>query len=254
MPEMKIIGHVVTGFSEKFGVPRQSGLVETKAAIVLEPEYRKPEAFRGIEGYSHLWVLWMFSQTAREDWSPTVRPPRLGGNRRVGVFATRSPFRPNPIGLSSVKLEGLEQTREYGPVLRISGADMVDGTPVFDIKPYLAYTDSHPEALGGFTDATPRAELTVVLPDRLREGLSESDAAELTAILAHDPRPSYQHEPERVYGMDYGGISVKFSVDGSVLTVRELKPSGRMQQNAALRRTIIATGCDSDQKDFKEKR
>ena len=222
MPEMKIIGRVMTGFAEKFGVPRQSGIVNTRAKIIFEPEYRNPDAFRGIEGYSHLWVVWMFSEAVREKWSPTVRPPRLGGNKRVGVFATRSPFRPNPIGLSSVKLERLELSREYGPVLHISGADMVNGTPVFDIKPYLAYTDSHPEALGGFTDSVARETLSVVFPEELRAKLSEEDAAELTAILAHDPRPSYQNDPERVYGMDYGGVSVRFSVDGRVLTVRGL--------------------------------
>ena len=219
MPEMKIIGRVMTGFAEKFGVPRQSGMVETRAKIIFEPEYRNPDAFRGIEGYSHLWVVWMFSEAVREKWSPTVRPPRLGGNKRVGVFATRSPFRPNPIGLSSVKLERLELSREYGPVLHISGADMVNGTPVFDIKPYLAYTDSHPEALGGFTDSVARETLSIVFPEELRAKLTEEDAAELTAILAHDPRPSYQNDPERVYGMDYGGVSVRFSVDGRVLTV-----------------------------------
>lgn len=219
MPEMKIIGRVMTGFAEKFGVPRQSGIVNTRAKIIFEPEYRNPDAFRGIEGYSHLWVVWMFSEAVREKWSPTVRPPRLGGNKRVGVFATRSPFRPNPIGLSSVKLERLELSREYGPVLHISGADMVNGTPVFDIKPYLAYTDSHPEALGGFTDSVARETLSIVFPEELRAKLTEEDAAELTAILAHDPRPSYQNDPERVYGMDYGGVSVRFSVDGRVLTV-----------------------------------
>ena len=222
MPEMKIIGRVMTGFAEKFGVPRQSGIVNTRAKIIFEPEYRNPDAFRGIEGYSHLWVVWMFSEAVREKWSPTVRPPRLGGNKRVGVFATRSPFRPNPIGLSSVKLERLELSREYGPVLHISGADMVNGTPVFDIKPYLAYTDSHPEALGGFTDSVARETLSVVFPEELRAKLTEEDVAELTAILAHDPRPSYQNDPERVYGMDYGGVSVRFSVDGRVLTVRGL--------------------------------
>ena len=222
MPEMKIIGRVMTGFAEKFGVPRQSGIVNTRAKIIFEPEYRNPDAFRGIEGYSHLWVVWMFSEAVREKWSPTVRPPRLGGNKRVGVFATRSPFRPNPIGLSSVKLERLELSREYGPVLHISGADMMNGTPVFDIKPYLAYTDNHPEALGGFTDSVARETLSVVFPEELRAKLSEEDAAELTAILAHDPRPSYQNDPERVYGMDYGGVSVRFSVDGRVLTVRGL--------------------------------
>ena len=222
MPEMKIIGRVMTGFAEKFGVPRQSGIVNTRAKIIFEPEYRNPDAFRGIEGYSHLWVVWMFSEAVREKWSPTVRPPRLGGNKRVGVFATRSPFRPNPIGLSSVKLERLELSREYGPVLHISGADMVNGTPVFDIKPYLSYTDSHPEALGGFTDSVARETLSVVFPEELRAKLAEEDATELTAILAHDPRPSYQNDPERVYGMDYGGVSVRFSVDGRVLTVRGL--------------------------------
>ena len=222
MPEMKIIGRVMTGFAEKFGVPRQSGIVNTRAKIIFEPEYRNPDAFRGIEGYSHLWVVWMFSEAVREKWSPTVRPPRLGGNKRVGVFATRSPFRPNPIGLSSVKLERLELSREYGPVLHISGADMVNGTPVFDIKPYLAYTDSHPEALGGFTDSVARETLSVVFPEELRAKLAEEDATELTAILAHDPRPSYQNDPERVDGMDYGGVSVRFSVDGRVLTVRGL--------------------------------
>ena len=222
MPEMKIIGHVLSDFTDKFGVPRQSGIVDTRARIVFEPEYRNAEAFRGIEGYSHLWVLWMFSLSVREDWSPTVRPPRLGGNRRIGVFATRSPFRPNPIGLSSVRLERLELTHELGPVLHISGADIVDGTPVFDVKPYLSYTDSHPDASSGPFTGADELRLEVEIPDGLRTALPEDKLNELAELLSHDPRPSYQRDAGRVYGMDYGGVSVKFSVEDGRLTVSEL--------------------------------
>ncbi|MBQ9938620.1 MAG: tRNA (N6-threonylcarbamoyladenosine(37)-N6)-methyltransferase TrmO, partial [Oscillospiraceae bacterium] len=193
MAELKIIGHIITDFADKFGVPRQSGIVDTKARIVFEPEYRVAEAFRGLEGYSHLWIIWMFSKAVREEWSPTVRPPRLGGNKRLGVFATRSPFRPNPVGLSSVRLERIEFTKELGPVLHVSGADMVSGTPIYDIKPYLAYTDSHPDAVGGFSDSVRDHALEVVCDDALLSTLPEALQQTLPGVLAHDPRPSYQH-------------------------------------------------------------
>ncbi|MBE6885149.1 MAG: tRNA (N6-threonylcarbamoyladenosine(37)-N6)-methyltransferase TrmO [Ruminococcaceae bacterium] len=222
MSEMKIIGHVLTDFADKFGVPRQSGIVDTKARIVFEPEYRVPEAFRGLEGYSHLWIIWMFSKAVREKWSPTVRPPRLGGNKRLGVFATRSPFRPNPIGLSSVKLERIEFTRDLGPVLHISGADMVSGTPVYDIKPYLAYTDSHSDAIGGFSDSVKFHTLEVVCDEALLCSLPESLRETLPGVLAHDPRPSYQHDDDRIYGFEYGGYEVRFTVSGDTLTVTEI--------------------------------
>ena len=222
MAEMKIIGHIITDFADKFGVPRQSGIVDTKARIVFEPEYRVAEAFRGLEGYSHLWIIWMFSKAVREEWSPTVRPPRLGGNKRLGVFATRSPFRPNPVGLSSVRLERIEFTKELGPVLHVSGADMVSGTPIYDIKPYLAYTDSHPDAVGGFSDSVRDHALEVECAAELMQLLPEDLQKTLPGVLAHDPRPSYQHDDRRVYGFEYGGYEIKFTVCGSTLTVTEI--------------------------------
>ena len=214
------IGHIHTDFSEKFGIPRQSGLVDAlKSTIVFEPEYRNPDALRGLEGFSHLWLLWSFSKAIRPDWSPTVRPPRLGGNTRMGVFATRSPFRPNPIGLSSVKLDRIEQHPDLGPLLHVSGADLLDGTPIFDIKPYLPYTDSHPEALGGFTAGYQGYHLEVVFPPSLLERVPPEDREALLGVLAQDPRPSYQEDPERIYGMAFGGVDVKFKVADGVLTV-----------------------------------
>ena len=216
---MKIIAHVKSCFPEKFGIPRQSGLTSLCSKIIFEPEYRVPEAFRGLEGYSHIWILWNFSEAVKEEWSPTVRPPRLGGNTRMGVFATRSPFRPNPIGLSSVKLEKIDLHTPEGPVLIVSGADIMDGTPVYDIKPYLAYTDSHPEASGGFALQQKEGVLKVdfseknltEVPVELRSGLIE--------ILAQDPRPQYQHSPDRVYMMNFADFEVQFTVSGNVLTV-----------------------------------
>lgn len=220
---MRTIATVRNDFESKFGVPRQPGLVpEVVSTIVFEPEYRVPEALRGIEGYSHLWVLWRFHQAEREGWSPTVRPPRLGGNARVGVFATRSPFRPNPIGLSVVKLEAVERDERFGPVLRVTGADMVNGTPVLDIKPYVPYADCIPEATGGFTQTVERRTLAVECPDALLGRVPESKRAALLGVLRQDPRPAYQHDAERVYGFPFGGFEVRFRVDGERLIVVEI--------------------------------
>jgi len=222
---MQIIARIRSEFPEKFGIPRQAGLVDAlKATIVFEPEYRKPEAFRGLEGYSHIWILWQFSEAVRKDWSPTVRPPRLGGNTRMGVFATRSPFRPNAIGLSSVKLDSIEIDPELGPVLHVSGADLMDGTPIFDVKPYLAYTDSHPDALGGFALQQKEGVLRVEFPAELMEKVPEARREGLTAVLAQDPRPAYQNVPDRVYGMSFGGVEVKFTVKDDLLTVTAVEP------------------------------
>lgn len=218
--EMKIIARVHSDFPAKFGVPRQSGLVgQLKAQVVFEPEYRAAEAVRGLDGYSHIWLIWQFSQALREGWSPTVRPPRLGGNRRMGVFATRSPFRPNALGLSCVRLERVEMTRALGAVLHIAGADMVDGTPVFDIKPYLPYTDCRAEATGGFTDETARRALEVSVSGELLEQVPEEKRRALLGVLANDPRPSYQSEGSRVYGLGFAGLEVRFRVEGGTLYV-----------------------------------
>ena len=220
---MKIIAHIHSDFPTKFGIPRQSGIVENLVSrIVFEPEYRNPDALRGIDGYSHLWLIWQFSEAVRKDWSPTVRPPRLGGNTRMGVFATRSPFRPNPIGLSSVKLVGIEETEKEGSVLLVAGADLMDGTPIYDIKPYLPFTDSHPDAVGGFSDPVRERSLQVEYPDALTGRLPADKWEALLGILAHDPRPSYQHDPERVYGMAFAGKEVKFKVDGDKLTILDI--------------------------------
>ena len=218
---IKVIARIRSDFRTKFGVPRQSGLVEAlRAEIVFEPEFRNPDALRGIEGFSHLWLVWQFSATVWEDWSPTVRPPRLGGNVRMGVFATRSPFRPNPIGLSCVRLEGVEQRTE-GPVLIVSGADLMDGTPIYDIKPYLPYADCKADAAGGF--APQRAEeLAVEFPPELLARVPEDKRAALTGVLAQDPRPHYQSDPARIYGMSFAGMEVRFHVADGVLTVVEL--------------------------------
>ena len=224
MADMQIIARIRSPFAEKFGIPRQSGVVEdVRATVVFEPEYRNPEAVRGLEGFSHIWLIWQFSETVRQTWSPTVRPPRLGGNQRMGVFATRSPFRPNAIGLSSVRLEWVEINRELGPVLHVSGADLMDGTPIFDIKPYLPYTDSHPEATGGFTDGTAMKRLTVECSPELLERVEPAQRPGLLGVLASDPRPRYQEDPQRVYGLTYAGKNVKFTVDGGRLTVLEVE-------------------------------
>lgn len=217
---MKIIARISTDLPSKFGLPRQSGLVEgIVGRIVFEREYRNPEAFRGLEDFSHIWLLWQFSEAVREGWSPTVRPPMLGGNKRVGVFATRSPFRPNSIGLSSVRLERIEYTADEGPVLYVSGCDLMDGTPIYDIKPYLSYTDSHPDAVCGFTQTLPDRTLTVDVNDELLSRIPEDKRGTLTAILSQDPRPSYQNDPERIYGFAFAGFEVRFSVCDGVLTV-----------------------------------
>ena len=223
-----VIARIHTDFPTKFGIPRQSGLVrELEGRIVFEPEYRNPDALRGIEEFSHLWLLWEFSEAVRDTWSPTVRPPRLGGNRRMGVFATRSPFRPNPVGLSSVRLESVELHTDQGPVLYVSGADLMDGTPIFDIKPYLAFADSHPEASGGFTDQTRGYGLQVEITEELLSRMEPGKRDALIAVLAHDPRPSYQDDPERVYGMEFAGHEIKFTVRNGVLTVRNIEHGSR---------------------------
>ena len=210
------IAHIRTDFTDKFGIPRQSGLVpELTARIVFEPEYREQEAVRGLEGFSHIWLIWCFSESVTDKWSPTVRPPRLGGNVRMGVFATRSPFRPNPLGLSSVELEKIEFTSDRGPVLHVRGADLMDGTPIFDIKPYVAYSDSHPDALSGFLGTATFKKLRVTLPDGISDALPEG----LVDVLSNDPRPRYHDDPERVYGMQYAGHEVKFRVSGDELIV-----------------------------------
>ena len=220
---MKTIATIRNDFTTKFGVPRQPGLVpEVQSTIVFEPEYRVAEALRGIEGYSHLWVIWRFHQAEREDWSPTVRPPRLGGNTRVGVFATRSPYRPNPIGLSVVRLEAVERDEQLGVVLRVSGADMVDGTPVLDIKPYLPYADCVPDAAGGFTQTAEKRQVEVVCPERWLNAVPPEKRDALLGMLRQDPRPAYQHDPERVYGFGFAGLEVRFRVEGETLTVVEI--------------------------------
>ena len=219
--DMRPIAHIKSDFSEKFGIPRQSGLVEElTAAVVFEPEYRDPSALRGLEGFSHLWLIWEFSRS--QGWSPTVRPPRLGGNKRLGVFATRSPFRPNPLGLSCVRLVEVRQDRALGPVLVVAGADLLDGTPIYDVKPYLPYADCKPDAVGGFAAQPKGADLEVDCPPELLEIVPEGKRAALLAVLAQDPRPQYQDDPRRVYGMAFAGLEVKFQVAGERLTVAEI--------------------------------
>jgi len=222
---MRVIARIHSDFSTKFGVPRQSGLVEAlESTIVFEPEFRNPDALRGLEGFSHLWLVWVFDQAIRKEWSPTVRPPRLGGNQRMGVFATRSPFRPNPIALSSVKLADIEQTAEFGTVLKIRGADLMDGTPILDIKPYIPYADSHPNAIGGFASAPAGETLEVIIPPEALTQIPENRREALRGVLAQDPRPHYQDDPERIYGFGFAGLEVRFSVEGRTLTVREIRP------------------------------
>lgn len=217
---MRAIARIHSDFSTKFGIPRQSGLVDAlTATVVFEPEFRNPDALRGIEGFSHLWLIWEFSEAAREHWSPTVRPPRLGGNERLGVFATRSPFRPNPIGLSCVRLVQVRLDSKLGAVLLVSGADLMDGTPIYDIKPYLPYADAHPEAVGGFAQERPAAALAVEFPSALLTLVPENRREALLGVLALDPRPSYQDNPTRVYGMSFAGLDIRFTVKGSTLTV-----------------------------------
>ena len=217
---MQIIARIHSDFPSKFGIPRQSGLVDSlTATIVFEPEYRNPDALRGLEDFSHLWIIWQFSKAVKEGWSPTVRPPRLGGNTRMGVFATRSPFRPNEIGLSSVRILGIEQTSQHGTVVHVAGADLMDGTPIFDIKPYIPYCDSHPEATGGFTQTADDFLLDVVFPEGLLEKIPENKRNALIGVLSHDPRPSYQNDPTRQYGLPFAGFDILFTVKDKVLTV-----------------------------------
>lgn len=217
---MKVIAHIRNDFPQKFGVPRQSGLIQDlRAEIVFEPEYRNMEAFRGLEAFSHIWIVWQFSEAVRDTWSPTVRPPRLGGNRHLGVFATRSPFRPNPIGLSSVKLEAIRMDETLGPVLEVSGADLMDGTPIYDIKPYLPFTDSHPDAVGGFADAFVDYGLVVEFPEELLQMVPQEKRNGLMGVLQQDPRPSYQKDADRIYGVAFGAQNIRFRVEGNVLHV-----------------------------------
>lgn len=223
--EMHPIAHIRSDFPTKFGIPRQSGLVEElRSMIVFEPEYRSEDALRGIEDFSHLWLIWQFSQAVRQDWSPTVRPPRLGGNVRMGVFATRSPFRPNHLGLSCVRLLGKRHTKEFGTVLVVGGADLMDGTPIFDIKPYIPYGDCIPQATGGFTDRVGDFLLKVDFPQELLKKLPPDKQAAAIGVLSHDPRPSYQNQPGRVYGLSFGGFDIRFTVEEETLTVLNVEP------------------------------
>ena len=223
---MKIIARMHSDFSEKFGIPRQSGLVESlESTIVFEPEFRIDEALRGLEDFSHLWIIWQFSKAVKEQWSPTVRPPRLGGNIRMGVFATRSPFRPNNLGLSSVKILGLQQTEQYGTVIRVAGADLMDGTPIFDIKPYVPYCDSHPDAAGGFTTNAGDYILKVDIAADLLQKFPENKRTALMDLLTHDPRPSYQNDATRVYGLAFSGHNIRFTVNDGTLSVLDIEKS-----------------------------
>lgn len=220
---IQVIATMHSDFPAKFGIPRQSGLVEElESTIVFEPEFRNADALRGIEGFSHLWIIWQFSQAVRQEWSPTVRPPRLGGNTRIGVFASRSPFRPNSLGLSCVKLLGVEHTDTDGTVLRVAGADLMNGTPIFDIKPYIPYSDSFPEAVGGFTDTADDFILEVDFPPHLLEILPEIKRQAAIGVLSHDPRPSYQRKPDRIYGLTFAGFDIRFTVKDKLLSVCEV--------------------------------
>jgi len=221
--DMEPIARIRTDFATKFGVPRQAGLVpELRGTVVFEPAYRNPDALRGLEEFSHIWLIWEFSEAKRDNWSPTVRPPRLGGNARMGVFATRSPFRPNPIGLSCVRLTGIRMDETLGPVLEIAGADLMDGTPIFDIKPYIPYCDCHPEATNGFTGQLDALELTVDFPEDLLAPIPAAIRPGLLGVLAHDPRPQYQRDPSRVYGLTFGGWNIRFRVEETTLHVCEV--------------------------------
>ena len=221
---INVIARMHSDFATKFGIPRQSGLVEElRSTIVFEPEYQNNDSLRGIQDFTHLWIIWQFSEAVRQGWIPTVRPPRLGGNTRMGVFATRSPFRPNNLGLSCVRLLGVEHTEKYGTVLHVGGADLMDGTPIFDIKPYIPYSDCKPDASGGFTDQAPDFLLTVDFPTELLEKLPEQKREAAIGVLSHDPRPSYQKNEERVYGMTFAGFNIRFMVRNKLLTVLEVE-------------------------------
>lgn len=220
---MKIIGHIHTDFPGKFGIPRQSGLVPgLKGVITFEPEFRNPEAFRGLEEFSHIWLLWKFSKSEKEHWSATVKPPRLGGKKRMGVFATRSPYRPNDIGLSSVRLEKITIDEKMGPMLHVAGADLLDGTPIYDIKPYITYTDSHPEATEGFAGKVKEKELVVEFPENLLQQFPKEKRNAIRGVLAQDPRPAYDTDETRLYGVEFAGYDVRFTVTGNLLSVKEL--------------------------------
>lgn len=223
--DIKVIARIENDFTEKFGVPRQSGLADIRSRIIFEPEYRITDAFRGLEGFTHIWLLWQFSEAVRENWSPTVRPPRLGGNTRMGVFATRSPFRPNNIGLSSVRLDKIDLHTPDGPVLYVSGADLMNGTPIIDIKPYLAYTDSHPEASGGFALTDRDGRMKVDISSKLAAKFPEEKLNGLVQVLSQDPRPQYQSSADRVYTMSFGGSEISFTADDNVITVTDIQKS-----------------------------
>ena len=221
---LRVIARIHSSFPTKFGIPRQSGLVEAlRAMVVFEPEFRNPDALRGLEGFNYIWLIWQFSQSAREGWSPTVRPPRLGGNVRMGVFATRAPFRPNPIGLSCVGLEKIERHPQYGPVLWVTGADLMDGSPIYDIKPYVPYADCHPDAAGGFASLPKEPTLQVHIAPELLASVPETLREALLGVLAQDPRPPYQHRADRIYGLSFGGMEIKFTVAEDVLTVQSVE-------------------------------
>ncbi|MEA5136197.1 MAG: tRNA (N6-threonylcarbamoyladenosine(37)-N6)-methyltransferase TrmO [Candidatus Fimivivens sp.] len=225
-PPLKVIARIQSDFPTKFGIPRQSGLIDAlKSTIVFEPAYRNVDALRGLEGYSHIWLIWQFSEAVKENWCPTVRPPRLGGNKKMGVFASRSPFRPNAIGISSVKLDKIQLEGPQGPLLFVSGADLMHGTPIYDIKPYLPYVDCHPDATGGFALQSKEGALTVDFPQQLRQLMPQENLEPLLEVLAQDPRPSYQNTPDRVYGFEFAGFEVRFTVEDNLLTVKELLPS-----------------------------
>ena len=220
---IKLIARMKSDFPDKFGIPRQSGLIDSLVStIVFEQEYRNSDALRGLEDFSHLWIIWQFSKAVRETWTPTVRPPRLGGNTRMGVFATRSPFRPNAIGLSSAKILGLEHTKEFGTVIHVAGADLMDGTPIFDIKPYLPYSDCHRDATGGFTDSISSFILSVNISTELIAKVPTEKQKALLDVLSHDPRPSYQNDSQRIYGLTFAGMNIRFRVEDNTLTVLEI--------------------------------
>ncbi|MBQ4292846.1 MAG: tRNA (N6-threonylcarbamoyladenosine(37)-N6)-methyltransferase TrmO [Muribaculaceae bacterium] len=221
--EYKVIAHISTDLPEKFGVPRQSGMAKgLTGRIIFEPDFRNPDALRGLSDFSHLWLIWDFSLAHRDEWSPMVRPPRLGGNKRMGVFATRSPFRPNSIGLSSVEIVGIVPDSIDGPIINVAGVDMIDGTPIIDIKPYIPYTDSHPEANGGFTQSNEFKQLEVKFADDVKHHLPDGKIKALVEILSNDPRPQYQDDPERIYGLSFAGCQVKFFVRENILTVSNI--------------------------------
>lgn len=221
---LQVIARMKSDFPTKFGIPRQSGLVDAlQSTIVFEPEYRNTDALRGLEDFSHLWIIWQFSEAVRAEWSPTVRPPRLGGNKRMGVFATRSPFRPNALALSSVRITGIEQTEQHGTVIHVAGADLMDGTPILDIKPYIPYCDCHPDATGGFTDRADDFILLVDFPQELLQKLPKDKRQAAIDVLSHDPRPSYQKDSDRIYGLNFAGFDIRFTVQEDTLTVCDIK-------------------------------